>query len=138
MSGLNGRSVLVALDKERHLRYTFNALCRLQDTTGRSLDALLAPESIGFVEIRAILWAGLLEEDATLGLVQVGDAVQGFLEAGGTIAGLIEKMLDALRMSGLQGEGQAPKAPLASEISSTPPSAAPTDSSVSAPAPSTP
>lgn len=132
MSQLNGRSVAVTLDKERRLRYTFNALCELQTATGRTLDDALASGSVGFLEVRGIIWAGLIQEDPTLTLIQAGEAIQTYLENGGSFANLVVRMHEALSVSGLIGTpAKESDGPLASRTSSEAPSPQPTAPSAS-------
>src|SRR5581483_9642478 len=65
-------SVTIHLDRERHLRYDFNALIRLEKQTGQSVldgkiwDNLTGPG--GPERVAAILWAGLLREDPEITL----------------------------------------------------------------------
>lgn len=106
MSELNGRAVLVTLDRERHLRYTFNSVCRLQETLGTSIDRVLGRESLGFVEMRAFLWAGLIHEDRDLTVEGAGELVQVYVEREGELDSLFAHTVDALRKSGLAGKAE--------------------------------
>lgn len=57
--------VSIKLDKQRKLKFTFNALCELEDLLGKGLPELEG--NIRFKDLRALVWAGLLhefEEDA--------------------------------------------------------------------------
>jgi hypothetical protein len=60
--------------KTRNLRFSFNALCLLEDTLGLPIaeigEALSGSVKLGTV--RALLYAGLSDEDETLTLKQVG------------------------------------------------------------------
>lgn len=129
-----GRSVTVALDRERHLRFTFNSLCDVERSLGKTLVQAVSA-NIGFYELRALLWCALVHEDPALTIDAAGDAIQAYLEAGGTVADLVTTMQQALTASGLLGAvtpGVEPDSrPLASSPSSMPPSdspSAPSDS----------
>ena len=126
---MNGRSVPVTLDRARRLRYTFNALCELQGALGATLDELLAGGRIGFLELRGLLWAGLVEEYPKLTLKETGELIQAQIEATGSFVALFATALEALKLSGLVGreqpeakrEGAADAAPFASPASSPTP-----------------
>jgi len=72
LTDIRPKTVKITLDKERSLLYDFNALAALEEEYGdieKALDALAR----GSVKaIRAVLWAGLLHEDETLTVKQVG------------------------------------------------------------------
>jgi hypothetical protein len=62
----------------RHLRYSFNALCLLEDTLGlpiADIGAALAG-SVKLGTVRALLYAGLSDEDDALTLKDVGDLLE--------------------------------------------------------------
>jgi hypothetical protein len=61
----------IDLDRPRSLRFDFNALAAYEEATGESVMASsFAIDSAR--KIRALLWAGLLHEDATLTVQDVG------------------------------------------------------------------
>ena len=64
--------VTVELDKPRKLRFGMNALCMLEDILKIPMTRFKST-NIGFKEIRAMLWAGLQDDDKSLTLEQVGD-----------------------------------------------------------------
>lgn len=57
--------------KTRHLRYDMNALAAIEETLNISLDQLEAVAN-RITTLRALLWAGLLHEEPTLTLRDVG------------------------------------------------------------------
>jgi hypothetical protein len=65
--------------KPRSLRYGFNALAEIVDTLGIPLSDLQAAMSgpKALKAIRGILWAGLLHEDKSLTVEDVGDLLDG-------------------------------------------------------------
>jgi hypothetical protein len=121
----------------RTLRFSFNALCRMEQTLGTSVNRIVAGGVAGFTEVRALLWAALLHEQPDLTVEATGDLVQAYLEQGGSFIALSAKMVEALERSGLMGPTPPDgAAPLASGTTSTLPSDAPSASSASAPEPS--
>jgi len=67
--------VKITLDKERTLRFDFNAYCAFEEKTGQSAlsaDIWLKPNA---TTTRALLWAALLHEDPSLKLTDVGAMV---------------------------------------------------------------
>lgn len=90
--------VAIALDRERSLLFDMNAIVSYEEATGKSpLTAIaplvgaenLSPEEqqvalarIRFADFRALLWAALLHEDATLTQKEVGSwlGFSGMLE----------------------------------------------------------
>lgn len=63
----------------RHLRYSFNALCLLEDTLGlpiADIGAALAG-SVKLGTVRALIYAGLSDEDKALTLGKVGELLDG-------------------------------------------------------------
>jgi hypothetical protein len=60
--------------KVRHIRYTMNALAEIEDNLGVPLSEM---ESVKMTikNVRVILWAGLIHEDKTLTIEEVGDMV---------------------------------------------------------------
>ena len=69
------QSVSVKLgDKTRHLRYNFNALVALEEALGSPISEIgtLVSGSVRLKDLRAIVWAGLLHEDADVTEKDVG------------------------------------------------------------------
>ncbi|WP_026486808.1 hypothetical protein [Caldanaerobius polysaccharolyticus] len=65
----------IQLDKERHLKFDLNAFAELEDLYGDINIAFEAMQKGSIKAIRAMLWAGLVHEDKTLTLEQVGEMV---------------------------------------------------------------
>lgn len=92
MGKANGK---VKLDEEKYLRYNMNALVEFEDVTGQGV--LKAFEDIdkgnlSLKDIRALVWAGLLDYNEELTLKEAGDVMD---ECG--IETTIEKLTDAIQ-----------------------------------------
>ena len=93
----------IRLDRVRILKYTFNALAEFEDLTGKSVSSIFtnAEESMSFVMIRNLVWAGLIHEDPSLTPAKVGELfeqVDGESVAD-RIAYVTEKMAEAINES---------------------------------------
>ena len=120
-----GRSVLVVLDRERHLRYDFNALVDLEQALGITLAQIpQTTGALGLTHLRAFMWPGLRHEDDALTVRTVGTLIQAYLDGGGDLVKLSGLMREALALAGYQAPGAAPSesgaAPLAPAGSATP------------------
>ena len=71
MSKINP-GVKITLDKERTLLLDLNAMATFEEVTGKSLFKGIDISNMGAKELRALLWACLIHEDAALTLQQVG------------------------------------------------------------------
>ena len=65
----------IVLDKERHIQLDLNAMVKFEEVTGKSLFKKEALENMGAGDLRALLWAALVHEDAKLTVEQVGSMV---------------------------------------------------------------
>ena len=90
------KSIPIQLDKQRHLRFDFNALCALEDELGLSIAKLgnILAGSVGLKDLRAIVWAGLIHEDESLSVKDVGN----FLELG-EMAEIADKIRQAFEIA---------------------------------------
>jgi hypothetical protein len=67
--------VHLRLDRERTLIISFNALCLAEEITG--INFLMGEFTFSSVRVmRALVWAGLIHEDPSLTLEQVGDLIE--------------------------------------------------------------
>lgn len=82
---LNGR--------EYPLRFTVNALCCLEEKTGKSLDQL---QSAQVSCLRGLLWCALLETEQRLTLEDTGALIDAHLRSGGDLASLARALSGAL------------------------------------------
>ena len=65
-------NVSIKLDKVRYLRLDLNAMCSFEELTGKSMLQGFDFNTMGVIELRALLWACLIHEDEELTLKQVG------------------------------------------------------------------
>ena len=90
--------VLIDLDKPRKLRYRHNDLADLEVVSGKGLGELMSGQS--FHGVRLLLQFGLRWQDSKMTLTKAGDCAQAWLDKGLGLDALIDKILDALRVSG--------------------------------------
>jgi|BioPla2DNA2_1021312.scaffolds.fasta_scaffold07351_5 hypothetical protein len=65
----------IMLDKERHLRLDLNAFCVLEEAHGDVFAILGNAEKGSLKALRAVVWVGLVHEDATLTEEAVGKMI---------------------------------------------------------------
>ena len=85
--------------KTRNIRYDFNALCDLEEVTGKSVSELT-----GLSSIRALLWAGLKWETKGITQNMIGVWVEDYLNDGNKIDDLMGQCVKALSASGILRE----------------------------------
>lgn len=66
----------VTLDKERRLRFDFNALADVEAVLGAGVGHIFKEENMGFNSLRALYWAALKWEDKGLTLDRTGKILQ--------------------------------------------------------------
>lgn len=71
-SQLKNSGTKITLDRERIISFDLNAYCELEDIYGNIEDAFEAMEKGSMKAIRALLYAGLKEDDDTLTIKEVG------------------------------------------------------------------
>jgi len=95
------KTVKIELDKERTLRFDFNALSHFEEATGlNSLDASVW-KNLNARNLKAMLWAALKHEDDALTLPQVGAMLHS-----GNVNYITEKITEAYRAAAPQGDGE--------------------------------
>lgn len=69
--------IQITLDKPRTVKFDFNANVKLETETGINtlLENPLHRDHFNSAMLRAMLWAGLLREDKTLTIEQVGEMI---------------------------------------------------------------
>jgi hypothetical protein len=88
------KTVKIDLDRERALRFDFNALSLFEETTGlNSLDASIW-SSLNAKSLRAMLWAALKHDDPSLTQEQVGAMLHS-----GNIGYITERITEAYKAS---------------------------------------
>jgi len=68
------KAVAIKLDKQRKLKFTFNAFCELEEALGRPLSEL-QEKGFKMKDLRALVWAGLLHESPDLTIEEVGNLI---------------------------------------------------------------
>lgn len=89
------KAVTVKLDKQRKLKYTFNAFCELEEALGRPLASFQSNE-FKMKDLRALVWAGLLHETPELTLEEAGDLIdqaESIEEVANAVSAAIEAAL---------------------------------------------
>lgn len=98
------RTVEITLDKPRKLRYDFNAVADIEEKAKMGIGAIFSEERIGFSTIRILIWGGLKWQDRHLTLASVGEWIQTYLDAGGDVTELMEKVVEAMELAGILGK----------------------------------
>lgn len=114
------KMIQIHLDRPRHLRFSINALADLEEATGQSVLLAMSEKNLGFRSLRALLWAGLRHEENGISIERAGDLLQKFMENGGELSTVMEKVALAVQACGLFGrqEEPAPSDPPAGESKS--------------------
>ena len=89
-------------EKECALHYGQNAICALEDALDESISDIfqrLEKGNVCYKDFRALLWAGLLKEQRTLTLEQLGDMCD---EAGVRISDVVPDCIEELNASFLR------------------------------------
>ena len=93
--------------KSRPLRYRFNDVADVEEKAGLGIAALFAENRIGLHSIRLLIWGGLKWTDHGLTVQRTGDLLQDYLEQGGSLVELMDKVRQALEKSGIMKFGEA-------------------------------
>lgn len=72
---IRNKGITVNLDKERKLNFDLNAFCELEEMFGDIDKAFKALDKGSMKAIRGLLYAGLISDDETLTLKQVGSMI---------------------------------------------------------------
>lgn len=67
--------ITIELDKKRTLIFDFNALCRLEELTGKNALNGETWSSLSAKDVRALLWSAMLREDPDLTIQEVGEMI---------------------------------------------------------------
>lgn len=65
----------IELDKKRKLIFDFNAVCKLEEATGRNALSGETWNSLSAQDVRALLWGALLKDDPGLTIERVGQFI---------------------------------------------------------------
>ncbi len=88
--------VTIKADKERHLRFNFNALMILEENLDKPVTEL--GNSISFKDINTLVWAGLLHEEPGLTKEDTAEIIDAVIENEG-INSLSNKLALAVTMA---------------------------------------
>lgn len=103
MNNVRDLGVAVELDKTRHMKFSLNALCDLQDEYGDVIDVFTkATENQDFKMIRQLLYVSLRDEDEALDVREVGKMID--MQNLNTV---MEALTDALTASVPESEGKS-------------------------------
>lgn len=84
-------------DKTYEFEFTINAVCDLEEMTGKGFADLMSVE--GLTSIRALMWCGLVSNQKTITLAQTGELLQEYLKSK-SIEDLIKTIGDAFEQAG--------------------------------------
>jgi hypothetical protein len=93
----------LATGRDYRLRLDINALADLEDVMGVGIGSLVVGGRMGLSTIRALLWAALKWEERSLTMAGAGDLISEHLHAGGELPPLVNKLTEALQLSGILG-----------------------------------
>lgn len=66
----------INLDKPRVLKYDLNAFVLFEDASGKKLDDAFSSDAPNLVDVRALIWCGLVHEDRSLSQEEAGSLVE--------------------------------------------------------------
>ena len=75
LANVRNKGIDIVLDKPRKLKFDLNAFAELEETFGDVETAMAELEKGKIKALRAILWAGLVHEDAALTVTDVGSMI---------------------------------------------------------------
>jgi hypothetical protein len=83
--------------KARLLKFDFNAICEVEERTGKGIAAIFSEQQVGFNTVRLFLWAGLKWKIPGLQPQQVGQWLQQEAEQGKQPMSFMEPVMLALK-----------------------------------------
>lgn|GEM_PF-1442663 len=92
--------------KERLLRFDFNAVCDVEERTGKGIGAIFSESQVGFNTVRLLLWAGLKWKIPGLQPQQVGQWLQQEAEHGKQPMDYIQPIMVALKKAKILREAE--------------------------------
>jgi hypothetical protein len=95
-------TVKIELDKERTLRFDFNALALFEEATGLNTLENSMWDQVNARNLRALLWAALRHEDKTLSLEDVGSMISAQ-----NMGYITDKVMEAYKNSASKGDGES-------------------------------
>ncbi len=95
--------VSVVIDKPRDVRFTWSSINRFEESYGRSLMEAMSV-NVGVRLVTHLVWAGLLHDEPSLTIREVERRIQAYINLGGDVNSLAEKVTGALVSSGVLGK----------------------------------
>jgi hypothetical protein len=83
----------VTLDRERTLKFDFNALVAAEEKTGTNY-LFMPKKGIGMKDVRALVWAGCLWEDPDIAIEEVGKCLDPHKNVKQAMAAVTEAFRD--------------------------------------------
>lgn len=87
-----------ANDNSYTLKYGYNAVCELEEASGKPIQALFSEEAVGLSTIRLLIWAGLKWKNNGITKQQVGFILEDLID-NGTFQDVGKKAVDLLAES---------------------------------------
>ena len=87
--------------KEKEIRFDFNAICAIEEISGKPLQEVMTRGNAGFNTIRMLLWAGLRHDNKLITMEKAGELIQGYITTGRRIDDVMIKVMVALEESGI-------------------------------------
>lgn len=114
MSNPNKGEVAFEADGKRYtMRFSVNALCMLEQETGRGFPKLVEDlaniEKVSLTLLRQLLWAALQEEHKGITVMQAGELIA----AAGGMNVILNKITDAIQLAFPEPQGGNSSRPLA-------------------------
>jgi hypothetical protein len=92
-------------EKKRYFRFDINALADFEQEVGMGFSQLMSSRAV-FAATRALTWAGLKWQDRALTIQSVGELIQGYVTAGGSIDQVLGAAMRAAMDQGALGKAK--------------------------------
>lgn len=89
-------------EKPRNFKFDLNALADFEQEVGMGFGQLMQMKAV-FAATRALLWAGLKQDDRTLTIQKMGQLMQAYVQAGGGLNELLGAAMKAAQEQGALG-----------------------------------
>lgn len=91
-------------DVEKVVRYSYNAICDIEDELKMSVTKIFSEDNLGFKVLRVLLWAGLKTSDRNISIDRTGVIIEEYLlSSEGSIENLSKVCMDALEEAQIFG-----------------------------------
>jgi len=98
-------------EKGYNIEFTYNSICLIETLVGMGIgEMLLRGERLQSLKmIRAFLTAGLYEHNPEIDEIEAGNLIQAYIKKGGTIDSLSNRLVEAMKSSGLLTDAKGPQ-----------------------------